>query len=249
MPAASIRARVWLLCIALLAIAVAVVWWRAGASRDDVPASAAAPAPAPTTAAPARGGEAEAREVRALAATPPESAGRGAASPPPPGAAEPGTDPAAELGGSWENVDMEAVRRALPDNLYWKQGVFTQDPRVLREREEERARWNTEYGKVLSGTGTEDEIRAYFAYRHRLSADYVEFATYLLDHHRDDIPERDIGLLELARRMHLKRLEEMPRKMAEAFERKREQDAAREAWLAEEAELGAGREGEADPGE
>jgi hypothetical protein len=247
MPAASIRARVWLLCIALLAIAVAVVWWRAGASRDD--AAASATAPAPTTAAPSAGGEAAAPEVRALAAKPAESAPPDTASPPPPGAAEPGTDPAAELGGSWENVDMEAVRRALPDNLYWKQGVFTQDPRVLREREEARVRWNTEYGKVLSGTGTEEEIRAYFAYRHRLSADYVEFATYLLDHHRDDIPERDVGLLELARRMHLKRLEEMPRKMAEAFERKRKQDAAREAWLAEEAELGAGPEGGVEPGE
>lgn len=247
MPAASIRARVWLVCIALLAVAVAVVWWRAGASRDDAPASAAAPAPATT--APSRGGDAALPDVRAPAAARRESPPPDAASPPPPGAAEPGTDPVVELGGSWEHVDMEAVRRALPDNLYWKQGVFTQDPRVLREREEERARWNVEYGKVLSGTGTEEEIRAYFAYRHRLSADYVEFATYLLDHHRDDIPERDVGLLELARRMHLKRLEEMPREMAEAFERKRKQDAAREAWLAEEAELGAGRDGEPEPGE
>ena len=41
----------------------------------------------------------------------------------------------------------------------------------------------------------------------------------------------------LARRMHLSRLEEVPRKVEEAFARKRQQDEARAAWLADEAEF------------
>jgi hypothetical protein len=247
MAGASIRSRVWLLSIAVLAAVVVLVWWRAGASRHDAPRDAQAP----RAEAPPAAGDASPGDIEAPAPEPGDGAPAVGAQPAPPGpgaaAAEP--DPGADLSGTWENVDMEAVRRALPDNRYWKHGVFTQDERVLREREEERARWNVEYGKVLSGTGSEEEIRAYFAYRHRVSADSVEFATYLLDHYRDEIPERDVALLELARRLHLKRLEEMPRKMTEAFERKREQDAAREAWLAEEAELGRGGTDEADPAE
>jgi hypothetical protein len=139
-----------------------------------------------------------------------------------------------EVDGTWETVEMDEVRAAMPENLYWKFAVPSADPRVAEEREAERDRWNVEYGKMLSGTGTEDEIRAYYDFRARLSTDYVELTTYLLDHYRDDLPERDVALLELARRLHLKRLEEVPRKIEEAFERKRQQDAAREAWLADE---------------
>jgi hypothetical protein len=88
---------------------------------------------------------------------------------------------------------------------------------------------------VLSNTATEQEIRDYFALRYRLSSEYIEFANYLLDHYRDDIPERDVGLLELAVELHLARLEEIPRQQADAFERKQKHDAAREAWLADQA--------------
>jgi hypothetical protein len=45
-------------------------------------------------------------------------------------------------------------------------------------------------------------------------------------------------LLELAQRLHLARLAELPRKLVEAHERKRAQDEARAAWLADEAEFG-----------
>lgn len=139
-----------------------------------------------------------------------------------------------ELGGAWAVVDLDAIRSALPDNLYWKMAMPTQEPRVLEERDEERARWNDEYGKVLSGQATEEEIRAYYAHRYRLSTDYVEFVSYVLDHHEDHLPDQDVGLLHLARRLHLARLQEVPRKIEEALERKRAHDAAREAWLAEE---------------
>lgn len=143
--------------------------------------------------------------------------------------------PLGDPGIPWGIVDLEEVRRALPRNLYWQTAMPTQEPRLLQERADERARWNVEYGKMLSGTGSEQEIEAYYAHRQRLSADYVEFVGYLLDHYGDELPERDAGLLELARRLHLVRLEELPREMQRAFDRKRAQDEAREAWLADEA--------------
>jgi hypothetical protein len=140
---------------------------------------------------------------------------------------------------AWAAVDLEEVRKALPNNLYFDLSAPTRDPDVLAERQAERDRSNVEYGKVLSGTGTDEEIRDYYDQRARLSTDYVELTTYLLDHYIDDLPERDVGLLQLARRLHLARLEEIPRKVEEALERKRQQDAVREAWLADEAAFGA----------
>jgi len=138
------------------------------------------------------------------------------------------------MGGTWNNFDMNAVRAALPDNIYWKMSEPTKDEQAIEERERERARWNVEYGKVLSGTGTDEEIRAYYDNKSRISADYIEFSTYLLDHYESELPDRDVALLQLARRLHQARLEEVPRKLEEAFERKRAQDAARAAWLADE---------------
>jgi hypothetical protein len=142
------------------------------------------------------------------------------------------------MGAAWSAVDMEEVRKAMPDNLYWKLSAPTKDPQVIEEREAERSRWNAEYGKVLSGTGTEKEIRAYYDLRAKISGDYIEFASYLVDHYEGTLSERDVGLLKLAIRLHRARLEELPRKIEEAFERKHKQDAAREAWLADQAIFG-----------
>jgi hypothetical protein len=139
----------------------------------------------------------------------------------------------------WEAVDLEEVRKAMPDNLYWKRSMPTKDPKVEEERDAERERWNVEYGKILSGTASEQEIRAYYDYQAKLNGDSIEFTTYLLDHYREQLPERDVGLLELASRLHRARLEEIPRKFEEALERKHKQDAAREAWRAGETDFGA----------
>ncbi|HEX2485923.1 MAG TPA: hypothetical protein VHQ66_11515 [Myxococcota bacterium] len=141
-------------------------------------------------------------------------------------------DPFAE---AWSTVDLEEVRAALPDNRYWQDHAPTTDERVLREREEARASQNELYGKVLSGTGTEEEIRAYFEQRQRGSTDAIQFADYLLERHEGDFTERDQELLHLARRLHLARLQEIPRRLDEALARKRQQDEARAAWLADEA--------------
>jgi hypothetical protein len=164
----------------------------------------------------------------------------------PPGGEAPGMDALEgetalddEMAQAWSAVDLEEVRKAMPDNLYFKQSAPTKDPQVEAERDQERVRWNVEYGKVLSGTATDEEIQAYFDHRARLSSDYIEFTTHLLDHYGEQLPERDVALLELARRLHAARLEEIPRKVEEAFERKRQQDAARAAWLKDQVEFGA----------
>jgi len=211
-------------------VAAGLAAWRLfAAAPAPAPAEVAArPAPAPPAAAPA----------------PPSGDGAAAADAetPPPRLPHEWTDE--ELRGPWARVDMEEVRQAMPYNLYWEQAAPTDDARLVRQREEDRARWNVEYGKVLSGNATEEEIQAYFAYRQRLSADYVEFVGYVLDHYQDDLPDQDVGLLELARRLHLARLEEIPRRIQEATLRKQQQDAAREAWLAGEADF---QSADADP--
>jgi hypothetical protein len=151
----------------------------------------------------------------------------------PSGALEP--DPDFESALRWSAVDLDAVRAALPENLYWEMSVPTDDPAVVAWREAERARWNREFGKVLSGTATAEEVDAYYALRRRISEDAIDFADYLLEHYGDVLPERDVGLLELAGRLHRARLEAMPRRLAEAHERRLEHERVRAAWLADEA--------------
>jgi hypothetical protein len=48
------------------------------------------------------------------------------------------------------------------------------------------------------------------------------------------VPRAEIGALKLAGEMHLARLEEIPRKIAEAKERRAEHEKARQAWLDEQ---------------
>jgi hypothetical protein len=131
----------------------------------------------------------------------------------------------------WAAVDLEALRAELPDNLYWKMASPTKDPAVIQEREAERARWNVEYGKILSNTATPDEIDTYYAHRYRLSSDYVEFATFLLADYGDQLDARDVGLLKIAIELHMARLEEIPRQIAEAHERCAAHEAVRRQWL------------------
>lgn len=132
---------------------------------------------------------------------------------------------------AWASVDMEAIRKALPDNTYWKMAVPTKNPEVIRAREAERERMNVEYGKVLSNTATAEEVDTYYAQRQRLSQDYLEFIVYLLTNYGYQIPPRDVAALKLAAEMHNARLEEFPRKIAEAHERREAHEAARRAWL------------------
>lgn len=225
--------------ILLAGAAGAVVVWLLLPRRDPPPtAPAAVAAAAPRSGAGATDG-AEPLVARELPAPPP------AVAPPPPPEEDDAIDESATgddmdaIAAAWAQVDMDAVRAALPGNLYFELSMPTQDEAVLAERQAERARWNVEYGKILSGTATEEEITAYYDLRAKLSSDYIEFTTHLLDRYGDTLTARDVGLLGLARRLHAARLEEIPRKVEEALERKRQQDEARAAWLAGQAEFDA----------
>lgn len=200
--------------------------WQRGRSE---PEGATAPSPPAGSAAGGRGGMAE-TGGEPLGGSP-ESLGPLA----PPIADPLEDDPLAGSDNGWAAVDMDAVRAAMPDNLYWQMGVPTKDPEILRQREEERARWNVEYGKVLSNTATEDEVHAYFEYRDRLASDYVEFITHVLENYGESLTLRDVGLLKVAAELNLARLEEIPRQLADALERRKAHAAAREAWLQEQA--------------
>jgi hypothetical protein len=224
--------------LAVIVIGVSVWWF----------ASPAPVRPVPVERAPAR--EEHASRIPTKGTTPrtlSHAAGAPDATPlatVPASTADENSPEADPLRANWQAVDLEDVRRALPDNIYWKLSAPTKDPQLQEWRDAERARWNVEYGKILSGTASEQEIRAYYDQRARMSGDYVEFATYILDHYGDTLPERDTGLLKLARRLNLARLEEIPRKVEEALQRKQAQDAARAAWLADQAQFGGG---DADP--
>ena len=228
--------------VAVIAVGAAV-WWLGSPARVDTAASEPAPArqahasrivatgtPAPTV-------------VHAAAphdATPAPTV--------PASTADENSPEADPLRANWEAVDLDEARKALPDNLYWKLSAPTKDPQLQEWRDAERARWNVEYGKILSGTATEEEIRAYYDQQARRSGDYVEFATYLLDHYGETLPERDVNMLKLARRLNLARIEEIPRKVEAAMERKQAQDAVRAAWLADQAQFGGGDPDASDPG-
>jgi hypothetical protein len=204
---------------ALLVVLIArLVGWRAAPDRqaapEESPGVASAPEPAirPST-------------------TPPSTVARTGQR-----ASEDGApaDPLAEVDASaaaWAAVDMEEVRELMPDNLYWTMGFPTKDEAVIEARAAERERWNTEYGKVLSNTATEEEINAYYGHREKLSRDYASFAGFLLSKYGDKLPQRDVALLKLSVELHLARLEEIPRQITEAQERRVAHDAVRRAWL------------------
>jgi hypothetical protein len=199
--------------------------------REPAPSEAGSPPPAPAPAS----RSASTRDVAPARATevPPARPQRDA---PARGDEASGSQPPDdfEIALRWSLVDLDAVRDAMPDNLYWQMSAPTSDEELIRWREEERARWNREYGKVLSGNATEGEIEAYYAHRERVSLDAIEFASHLLSHYGDALPERDVGLLELAMRLHQARLRELPRREAEALDRKQRQDVLRELWRADE---------------
>lgn len=142
-------------------------------------------------------------------------------------------------------VDLEEVRAALPGNLYWEMAAPTDDPALLEARELAKEQRNLLYGKILSGTATDPEILDYYDYRMRASTDYVAFVDYLLEHHVGELTDQDHGLLLVARKLHLARLEEIPRRIQEARERKARQDEARRAWLEDQRAFEAGLEAEA----
>ena len=133
-----------------------------------------------------------------------------------------------------ESIDLDAARAALPDNSYWETAAPTTDPRLLGDRERADKARNEQYGRILSGDATDADIKEFFDRRMRLSSDYVRFVDWVLDHQGSKLSDQDLELLHVAKRLHLARLEEIPRRMQEAIDRKAKQDAARAAWQADQ---------------
>ncbi|HZJ56530.1 MAG TPA: hypothetical protein VFD38_20465 [Myxococcaceae bacterium] len=127
-------------------------------------------------------------------------------------------------------VDLDRLRVEIPGNRYWVDSAPTDDPEVIERREADSAGWNQLHGKVLSGTASDAEIRAWIDHRRQVSEDAIEFAQRVLTEHGSELPERDRGLLELAISMHRTRLAELPRQESDARARKAEQDRRRAAW-------------------
>lgn len=147
------------------------------------------------------------------------------------GVAEDLAAPSFDLG----DLDYAALRKQTPDSLYWLMAAPTQDAEVLEARRRARDERNEQYGKVVSNTATVEEIRDYYAYRRKLSEDYIEVLQLILDEHGTELSERDVGLLELALSMHSSLLSELPKKEDDALQRKAEYDRVKRAWQEQQA--------------
>jgi hypothetical protein len=117
------------------AFVFAVRPWREEKRPPDAPPAPASKAPqdgAPAAAAPSAAKERPAERPAAPVAETPSTAKE--------------SDPLealGKLGGEggdpWASIDMEAVRRAMPNNAYWAMGAPTNDPEILRGSSPRRA--------------------------------------------------------------------------------------------------------------
>ncbi len=151
-------------------------------------------------------------------------------------------NPNLDTASAWARIDFDEIRHALPDSMYWKMAFPTKDPALIAERQRIRDEWSAQAAKIQANTATDDEIDAYYVAQQQLSNDYLEFLVYLADHYGNDVPRSEIGALKLAGQMHLAKLEEMPRKIAEAKERHAAHEAARQAWLEQQKQFEGGQQ-------
>jgi hypothetical protein len=127
-------------------------------------------------------------------------------------------------------LDLGWLRTRLPHNRYWDLGVPTDDVNVAAARADAARRQNELYGKILSGTGTDEDIASYFDDRRSLLTDYAEVARVALDEGGDQLSERDRNLFQLALKMDRDRLDALPRERDDAIARKRAQEQRRAEW-------------------
>ena len=120
---------------------------------------------------------------------------------------------------AWAKVDLEGMQREMPNNTFWVMAAPTTDEQVLEERERLREHWETLKNKITFNRASEEEIRTYFSEQEQISTDYVEFTTALINRYRDVLPEEDVGLQNVARSMHMTKLQEYPQQMTRALER------------------------------
>jgi hypothetical protein len=139
----------------------------------------------------------------------------------------------------WGDIDLREAQAVMPDNLYWKWGAPTSDPDEIAAREEEKKRRNEEYGRVLSGDADETAVDAYYDYRERLSADYLEFAQWMRHRYGDGLSEEFRGLLDLSIKLNAARLAQIAGDRVNAREHSRTRAEIRADWLSQQKEFGA----------
>lgn len=126
-------------------------------------------------------------------------------------------------------VDLDALRKKLPDNLYWKHGVPTDDPKELERRALEDHDWNVLLGKVQSNTASEPEIAKYYDHRRKLSHDYAELARTVVADYGQNLDPQNHGIFDMAARMNEQRLQQLPIEEARAIARHKAHEASKTA--------------------
>lgn len=116
-------------------------------------------------------------------------------------------------------LDLEKLRAEIPDNVYWKLDAPTSDVAVAKERAEQAKRRNTALGRIQANEASEQEIRAYYDERRRVSTDYLQLAKLVLEGKAGEVSDRDRGLFELTVTLHQGRLQQIERDQSDALGR------------------------------
>lgn len=136
--------------------------------------------------------------------------------PPPPSPGFPAVPPV---------VDLAALRKKLPDNLYWSLAAPTTDTAEQDRRGAESRAYNELFGKVQSNTATEPEIARYYAHKREVSRDYAQFARTVLADYGDQLTATERNLYELGAKMNEQRLAQLPGEESRAVDRRRAHEA------------------------
>jgi hypothetical protein len=116
-------------------------------------------------------------------------------------------------------IDLEKLRPLIPANVYWQIGAPTSDVAVAKERAARAEERNKMLGRIQANEASEEEIRAYYAERRRVSNDYLQLVKLVLEGKAGEVSERDRGLFEMTVNLHQGRLQQIERDQSDALGR------------------------------
>jgi hypothetical protein len=131
-------------------------------------------------------------------------------------------------------VDLKALEKKLPGNVYFSDYAPTEDVKEQKRRAEKQFEWNKLFGKIESNEATPEEIESYYAHLTQVSKDHLAFAETVLTTYGDKLEERDRGLLEYGVVLHSQKLVEIAKAKADAERRRIEQLDRQRRWQAGE---------------